>query len=301
MKNLLDFKLQLASAFAASISGPAGGAFFVVVETTEPDFAVAYKTLASHSDVVLCNPYDENHKLSISLLAADAGAMGADVSIRRFVDAGLVGWLSELQVAGLTVSDTLDVETQKRIAVFGEALWAELPQHVNWATCPDGSLMMKLAVTAKVDEKKLIGAAAECARLVLHRAKRSKEPGEAVKMALAYSMGLASAEELKTAIEANDRLTVEVECQESKFDATLAASCRPECVVQSVVASAVGEANQDGELYREMPTTVINAAENAVRSLMQAVCANIVRAHIELTPALEAEIGRHNNTRTPWA
>ena len=207
MKNLLDFKMQLASAFAASISGPAGGAFFVVVETTEPDFAVAYKTLASHSDVVLCNPYDENHKLSISLLAADAGAMGADVSIRRFVDAGLVGWLSELQVAGLTVSDTLDVETQKRIAVFGEALWAELPQHVNWATCPDGSLMMKLAVTAKVDGRKLRGAAADCAILVLHRAGRSQEPGKAIEAARAYSVGVASAEEMETAIEANDKLT----------------------------------------------------------------------------------------------
>ena len=45
MKNLLDFKMQLASAFAVAISEPFAShneAHFVVLETTAPEFAIAH-------------------------------------------------------------------------------------------------------------------------------------------------------------------------------------------------------------------------------------------------------------------
>ena len=304
MKNLLDFKMQLASAFAVAISEPFAShneAHFVVLETTTPEFAIVHKITNDRSDVVLFNTYEADDKQNLGLLILDAGAMGSDVAIRQFVDVGLKDWASDLEITGLTISDTLDDDTLRRIKAFSEVLSAELPQKVVWMSCSDGGTMMWLAIQAKADEKKLLGAAADCARLVLHRAGRSKEPGKAIETVRAYSMGLASAEELKTAIEANDRLTVEVECQESKFDATLGASCKPECVVQNVVNSAVSEARNDGELYRELPSNAVKAAENAVRAFVLTACANIIRTRIELTPILEAEIGRHNNTRTPWA
>ena len=296
MKNFLEFKMQLAAAFAVAISEPARNeAHFVVLETKTPEFAIAHKTAIVHSDVVLFSTFNVNDRLSIELLRGEAEAMGAEVAIKEFVDIGLAGWISEIQVAGLTVSETLASATQQRIAKFSEALWAELPQKVDWATCDNGGMMMQLAVKAKLDGRKLIGAAADCARLVLHRAVVSAKPRKAVEIALAYSTGHASAEELETAIEENDKLTQD--CQGSKFDAIVAATCRPECVVQSVVSCAVSDASN----YGELPSNVHNAAEDAVRSFVLAACANIVRAHVELTPALEAEIGRHNHTVTPWA
>ena len=78
MKNFLEFKMQLAAAFAVAISEPARNeAHFVVLETKTPEFAISHKTAIVHSDVVLFSTFNVNDRLSIELLRGEAEAMGA--------------------------------------------------------------------------------------------------------------------------------------------------------------------------------------------------------------------------------
>ena len=162
---------------------------------------------------------------------------------------------------------------------------------LDWHNYPDGEEMLDLATAAQIDQRLLLSAALECAGLCRQLTGKCRSAQQALRSVERFVACQGTKKDMQLAIQANDAFAERRLASDSaQAQAVLAASCRPENVVSSVVRALVYS------LYDSQARNPDLSMRQPYAKEVLANCATAIRRHVKLPehPQLQILVARRN-------